>query len=281
MKLDAVWTQELPEQIPQKDKESVENLLEMLDFCDENEIKNYLDEDALYENNEFCDWIYSKTDRDMNDMKRELMKKTSRYTHLTQEQQKEYLQTIGKPEENKRFGVDFREEEFYAASKMKLYQIARRYLKKEKRSDFVQDISFCFPDIYFDTSVDASMHTLNRRFEDIREEIVEHLTALDSYRKQFLKSTKENRGYREIADAFQEYSKIDCSPQANRKNVKELKREFENTISHTVESVNCELHTKFNKFNTDRTKQDRIYFAPAKEGIQDGKVIVIHIGKHL
>lgn len=100
MKLDAVWTQELPEQIPQKDKESVENLLEMLDFCDENEIKNYLDEDALYENNEFCDWIYSKTDRDMNDMKRELMKKTSRYTHLTQEQQKEYLQTIGKPEEN-------------------------------------------------------------------------------------------------------------------------------------------------------------------------------------
>lgn len=133
MKLDAVWTQELLEQIPQKDKESVENLLEMLDFCDENEIKNYLDEDALYENNEFCDWIYSKTDRDMNDMKRELMKKTSRYTHLTQEQQKEYLQTIGKPEENKRFGVDFREEEFYAASKMKLYQIARRYFKEREK----------------------------------------------------------------------------------------------------------------------------------------------------
>ena len=35
------------------------------------------------------------------------------------------------------------------------------------------------------------------------------------------------------------------------------------------------------KFNIDRTKQDRIYFFPGRKGIHEGKIIVKHIGKHL
>ena len=74
---------------------------------------------------------------------------------------------------------------------------------------------------------------------------------------------------------------IACSPQAGRDKVQILKETYFNTKSGQEETVICELHTKFRKFNIDKNKQDRIYFFPGKTGIKEGKVIVKHIGKHL
>ena len=84
-----------------------------------------------------------------------------------------------------------------------------------------------------------------------------------------------------IAQNFCADTGIDCSPQASRDSVQKLKISCFNEISSRKEIINCELHTKFNKFNIDRTKQDRIYFFPGRQGIHEGKIIVKHIGKHL
>lgn len=282
MEISGIWTEEIGKQIPAAEESQLCELLELLDFCEDYNIKNYLDEDAIYEDEEFCRWIYSKEYAEINDIKRELMKKMSKYAHIDREQQRKYLEDVGLCTDNKKMGIDFREEiEFYTATCRKMYKICRSYLRAEKRSEFIEDLSFCFPAIYFDAAVEGSVHTLNRNFSDLQDEIVDHLIALNEYRDKFLQLSKERKGYREVAEEFQRDTKIECSPQAGRDKVKVLKRELWNTVTGETEKVNCELHTKFKKFNIDRTKQDRIYFAPAKEGIQDGKVIVIHIGAHL
>ena len=77
---------------------------------------------------------------------------------------------------------------------------------------------------------------------------------------------------------FQRDSGIECSPQGDKKRIKVFMREFVNERTGKKENINCELHTKFKRFNIDKDKQDRIYFAPAREGICSGKVILIHIG---
>ena len=48
-----------------------------------------------------------------------------------------------------------------------------------------------------------------------------------------------------------------------------------------METVVCELHTKFKIFNTDRNHRDRIYFYPGKPGIRGGRIIVKYIGTHV
>ena len=110
---------------------------------------------------------------------------------------------------------------------------------------------------------------------------MEHLTALNNYKQKFIKQVKEKKGYREIAMEFQRDSGIECSPQGDKKRIKVFMREFVNERTGKKENINCELHTKFKRFNIDKDKQDRIYFAPAREGICSGKVILIHIGDHL
>lgn len=281
MIISTVWIEEIPAQIPTGTKDDIEKFLELLDFFDDHSIENYLDEQSIYEDMAFCDWIYSKETPALNDMKKEISKKMCRYHHVDKEQLRKLEGNIGKDIDKRWVGIDFQEEvDFYAYTLKKFYKICRCYLTWDKRSEFMKDLPFCYPDIYFDPSVQGSIHTLNRRFEDVRKEIAEHLTALNDYKDKFLQLSKENASYREISERFQMDSGIECSPQAGRQKVAGLKREYLNEIENRSETVNCELHTKFKKFNIDREKQDRIYFAPAKEGIQDGKVVVVHIGKH-
>lgn len=58
---------------------------------------------------------------------------------------------------------------------------------------------------------------------------------------------------KEIADSqickkFKEKTGIDCSPQANRDGIKNLKVTLFNNESNGSEEIVCELHTKFSKY---------------------------------
>lgn len=282
MNIQAVWTDEIPKQIPMESCDRIEEFMSLMDFMKDNDLDVYLNEDEIYAQEEFCDWIYSREYSELSDIKKELILKMSKCHRCDADRQQEFLQYIGKERKEKYYAMDFQEEKpFYAATVKKLYQICREYLSMESRSEFKTDMEFCFPEIYFDGAVAGSMNTLNRQFEDIRGEIVEHLTAINNYKSKFLQLMEQKRGYREIAAEFQKDMGLECSPQGKRKQVEKLKREVTNDHTGKTETVNCELHTKFRKYNIDRTKQDRIYFAPAKEGIHSGKTIVVHIGEHL
>lgn len=282
MNIQAVWTEEIPQQIITKDYDELEAFMSLLDFMEDNDLKVYLNEDEIYGLEKFCDWIYSKKDAELSDIKRELMLRMEKCAYCDSKQAQEFMNEVGKVQKEKYFAMDFREEKpFYAVTVDKLYQICRKYLAVESKAEFKSDMEFCFPDIYFDTSVPGSLNTLNRNFEDIRAEIVAHLTAINNYKDAFLEFMEQNRGYREIAAKFMEKNEIECSPQGDRKQTVNLKREFKNDITGANEEVVCELHTKFKKYNIDRTKQDRIYFAPARKGVCSDRTIVVHIGKHL
>lgn len=163
----------------------------------------------------------------------------------------------------------------------KFFLVKREYLKKLSKSEFKDSYEECFPNIYFADSVPSSLNNLMTDFDLIKEEIVEHLFRLDSFSERFLTMRRSGKSNKDMALAFKEDSGIDCSPQSNRRDVEVLEREYQNEIEHRMEKVCCELHTKFQTYGRQRQKQDRIYFSAGKDGIKEGRVIVIHIGRHI
>lgn len=151
----------------------------------------------------------------------------------------------------------------------------------EKKAEFCTDMVECFPNLFFVDDIATTINTLQRNFDDLRAEIVMHLTAINNYHDNFKTLLTQNMNNERIAREFSSYTGIECSPQAGRQSVENLKLSCYNTISQQKEIIKCELHTKFEKYNIDKTKQDRIYFFPGKSGIYDGKTIIKHIGKHL
>ncbi len=280
MNIQAIWTDELTKQLPEQGQEKIIEFMELLDLLNDNMLAINLDLEGAYESEDFAGWIYSRKEPELADVKKELMIRMSKCCHCEDIEIKQQMMEAGKARDPKYFALDFREEDNcnYAASVERAYEICRRYLGTESKSEFKADLEFCFPDIYFDKTVSGSLNSINRKFEEIRTEIVEHLTALNNYKQKFIKQVKEKKGYREIAMEFQRDSGIECSPQGDKKRIKVFMREFVNERTGKKENINCELHTKFKRFNIDK---DRIYFAPAREGICSGKVILIHIGDHL
>ena len=210
------------------------------------------------------------------------MLKIEKCRNCNDSERREMLDRLGKMGKEIYAALDFREENpFYTAALEGFYQICRKYLGMEDKEQFKRDMEFCFPRIYFDETVKSSLNTLNRNFDDIREEIVKHLTAINDYCDQFLEMMEKNKGYRGIAAEFQKETGIECSPQGSRKQISKLKRKFRNEDTGAEEEIVCELHTKFKRLHIDKTKQDRIYFSPARKGICSEKSVVVHIGDHL
>lgn len=283
MNIQAIWTDELTEQFPKENYKKIMQFMDLLDLLKDKTIVINQDEGSVYECEDFVDWLYSRKEPELSDIKKELMIKMTKYSHCKDTQIKQLKREIGKMQPQKYFALDFREDAdlYYAATVRGMYSICRKYLSMESKSEFKEDMEFCFPDIYFDKTVPSSLNSLNRKFEEIRTEIVEHLIALNEYRANFLHQNEDNKSYRDIAAEFQRDTGIECSPQGDKKMLDILKRDFKNKCTGHNEKINCELHTKFNRFNKDKEKQDRIYFAPAKKGICSDRVIVVHIGGHL
>lgn len=258
-----------------------EDFLELLDYIGDHEIDNLICE-ATKDDPEIWDWLYSKEPAEWNDLKRELIRKIEKAKCATPEEFRKMLKIVGKQNPVKTL-ILFRDthNDFCVATMPEYYTGLRKYLAMEKKNEFCGDLPECFPNIYFSEDIERTVNTLNRKFEEIRGEIVKHLTEINDYQIRFGQLLSENTSYQEIAQRFSADTGIECSPQGGREKVQRLKETCLNTKSGRTETVICELHTKFKKFNIDKSKQDRIYFFPGKEGILEGKIIVKHIGGHL
>lgn len=275
-----LWDQKIEECLREFAQDSLDGLLELLDYIIDNNIENVICEDTRGDVR-LWDWLYSKEQIELNDIKRELSRKIERAKCVDMSAFVEMLGMVGKLSEIKtlRLFCD-KSNDFCVSTKEEYYVGLRRYLSMEKKDAFCKDLSDCFPNIYFSQDIERTVNTLNRKFEELREEIVEHLTQINDYRDRFALLLAANISYQEIARRFSAETGIECSPQAGRDKVKMLKEKIE-LKNGQQETVICELHTKFKKFNIDRDKQDRIYFFPGKKDVLEGKVIVKHIGGHL
>ena len=269
--------------------EKLSNLLEMVEVSQQYNT-NYLkhNDDIYYQENDgriFANWLYDGSIPELTDMKRELCKIIEKSSTLETNKYQSILETLFAERTTldcPYFLVTNLKGKYNVWTKIKYYDMKRSYLSKHtQKNEFWRDVPECFPNIYFDECVENSLNTLNNDFTNIVTEIVNHLSYLDSYFPYFIEHRKNRDSFINISIAFKEYSGIDCSPQAGRDSVGQLKKTYFNLQTQSPETVCCELHTKFRTFDRDREKQDRIYFYPGKDGINDGKVIVIHIGTHL
>ena len=278
---ETLWANCISKQFEEESYESLDLFLELLSYIENNDISNKISKE-LYYNEELWNWLSSKEQIDMHDIKRELLIKIERADKIAEREYEDYINNIGKIKNNKKFVLCFNEENaFYIASLDKYYDGLRRYLAMEKKAEFCTDMVECFPNLFFVDDIATTINTLQRNFDDLRAEIVMHLTAINNYYDNFKTLLTQNMNNESIAREFSSYTGIECSPQAGRQSVENLKLSCYNTISQQKEIIKCELHTKFEKYNIDKTKQDRIYFFPGKSGIHDGKTIIKHIGKHL
>lgn len=278
MLLEALWSNKITLQFVNLDnsKNDIEKLLELLDHFYENDICIYINEEQIYSDENFCQWLYEKRIPEINDMKREIQIKMSKSVNIDNER---YDEIFNKNQMNM-LKLNFDESKLsFLYTISKLFKIKQMILKTETKAEFKEDLKQCFQNIHFDDTVKSSINTLNRNFDKIKNEIVDHLIAIDGQAQIFKKSQRKSND--EIAATFFERTGIECSSQAGRSGVAGLKRNYYNEQKLADEEICCELHTKFDKHGIDPTKQDRIYFFPGCDGIMNGKIIVVHIGKHL
>ncbi|MFI3214471.1 MAG: hypothetical protein R3Y24_14180 [Eubacteriales bacterium] len=251
-------------------EDKLDKIIQLIEEIEKYNAKIYT-EQSLWEVEEFVEWIYSGKGDSLTDLKRELSIKINKsisvdHTHNIPEQTKF---TIAKNSVGNKFYLipDY-------------YRFKQSILAGEIKNDFVNDLSECFSRIYFDETVRTSVNSLNNRFEDIRGEIVHHLAAIDQYNQFFLELSANGKSNQELSSSFREFSHVDCSPQAGREHVGALYRTYMK-LNGEEKELCCELHTKFDTYNRNREKQDRIYFHPGDEEVKEGKSIVVHIGTHL
>ena len=281
MEKSVLWANGIGEAFTERSEDQLYDFLELLHCIREQGVSELISEEEL-SSAKLWDWLSAKDQVELNDIKRELTKRINKARCIEAEPYQQALSKVGRQELVKTLVLSFAKVNiYYISTILEYYAGLQSYLAQEKKDAFCHDLQECFSNIFFCDGIEGTVNTLNRRFEEIRGEIVDHLAALDRYHGRFEKLLEAHKSYREIAQAFSADMGIECSPQSGRDGVQSLKAKYFNDVSGQDEVITCELHTKFNKFNIDREKQDRIYFFPGKIGIKGGKIIVKHIGTHL
>lgn len=280
MEKDILWDKNIDILLCSFSYNQVDNFLNALDYSDMYKATMFIAEDN-YESAELWEWLSTKDDYELNDVKRELQKWIVKSEKIPEEQYEEKIANIGENIQSKILLAGGGDSEFEFCTLQEYLDAIRLYLAMEKKDSFSKDMIECFPNLYFVSDIESTLNTLNRSFSEIKEEIIQHLRALDDYKDKFLLLEREGKSNREISLQFKGDTGINCSPQSDRDGTVNLRVTLYNDITKSNEEIVCELHTKFNKFNIDRTKQDRIYFSPGKPGVQDGRTIIKHIGTHL
>lgn len=244
-----------------------------------------LEEEKCFEI-DFYNWLYEdKQDPKMRDVMKELQIKISRAEEISNDEyarQYAAVETMNGSQSlvmclfgsKKNILCIYNEKQYWGAKQWFL----ANYIQ---HSEFVSELEGCFPQIYFHEHVRSSFNTLNGDFILERPLIVKHLKSLNDFYCEFQKYSEDHLCFRKIAEEFQNKTEIECSTQAGRAGVRNLQFMFENNKTQEKEVICCELHTKIKWYGMDKQNQDRIYFHPGRPEIENGKILVAHIGNHL
>jgi hypothetical protein len=148
----------------------------------------------------------------------------------------------------------------------------------------VWDIEECkiyFPNLFFH---ERNKKTVTYMLKDCSGKIVYHLAALND---KFMDSCNLGLDRTQMLKHFTADAKLDetASLQGNASRKTDFTFAFMNG-NGLPENVCCELHLKlcYNDAypgDTSYSKDRRIYFHEGKQNIQQGKILIGHIGKHL
>lgn len=192
--------------------------------------------------------------------------------------------------EDKCFGlIAFNEVKVVAPEYQIIYNIRgwfqfRRYflgLYPKDANYFIDECSKYFPQLFFH---ERNKSTVQKILGICSKKIIYHLSALND---EFRNSQLEGLNRAEILKHFSIAQKLDerASLEGNASRKNDLTFEFLND-SRQQELVCCEPHLKLcynNNYPGDSSysKIRRIYFHEGKSNIQQGKILIGHIGEHL
>jgi hypothetical protein len=173
--------------------------------------------------------------------------------------------------------------EFQVIYDIKGWLVFRRHflsIYPKNESFFIDECSKYFPNIFFHERNKGSITSIF----DCPKKIIYHLTALND---KFRLSQSENRNRTEVLIHFSSANDLDetASLEGNASRKPALSFDFKN-IQDEIIQVCCEPHLKLcyndfypgdNSYSNDR----RIYFHEGVDTIQNGKILVGHIGSHL
>jgi len=146
---------------------------------------------------------------------------------------------------------------------------------------FIEECKKYFPNLFFH---ERNKKTVTYLLKDCSGKLVYHLAALND---KFMDSYKMGTERTQTLEHFSIVAKLDetASLEGDASRKRELTFVFIND-KDLPENVCCEPHLKLcyndkypgdNSYSTDR----RIYFHEGKQNIQQGKILIGHIGKHL
>lgn len=259
---------------------ALKNLLELFDYCKDNNHEICKHEgNLIFFPEDFYNWLWSNK-YEYRDLKRELGKKLDKAKSITSEEYNQVWQnssTLDLPHEycyTSFSNNDICVESIESMRKL----ILRYYAKTNNKDDFFAVVKECYPNLYFCDEVRSSLNGVSRTLSDFVPRFFKHLDALNDFYT-FLSEIRERQlGNREISKIFCEKYRIKCSPQAGRSGTKSLVKEFNvdiNTGQPMKIPLVCELHTKL------IPDSERIYFHLGNENIEDGKIIIYRMGRHI
>ena len=270
-----LFSESLSKAIDQNDLEdSIETILKMICYSKKHDTTYYRDEKSVYvgsvKGNDFATWLYDNSNPMLPDIKRELSNEIDRAkpfdSNLSLSEKDTFI-----------VGITFETNIINIFDYLKFKQ--NRLKQISQKCIFFQELPECYYYLYFNINVQATLNTLNNSFTSIRNDIIFHLNKLDLFCKEYPERLKVGNSNAIFSASFKKFSGIDCSVQSSRSSVKVLKMVY--TSEGKSKDLICELHTKFDRFNRDTTKQDRIYFHKGKEGLFENKLVVFHIGDHV
>ena len=276
-----------------KSKENIDSylndILEISDLTKERKFNIFKSEeiwDYQIDESSFAEWLYSKENPELVDLKKELSILINKAKTIDRKTYNKYESYLEEGSSNFYsfscqfvfFSNDDKEQYHNVSTLNKYYKVLRWYLRKSPNiNTLFNSGKNVFPNLYFHENVLPSLRTLNNSFSSIVEEIIEHLEALELYSgiENKIPSVSNRVKCQQIVEKYN----IDCSPETSRERAKIMS--FEILVSERKQKINCEYHTKFKKFGRDNTKQDRIYFSFGDKEYEDGKMIIYHIGDHV
>jgi hypothetical protein len=159
------------------------------------------------------------------------------------------------------------------------YKFRRHFLSLYPRDAnfFVDECIKYFPDLFFHERNKVSVRLI---LSDCPKKIVLHLTALND---KFRECQREELNRTQVLVEFSRYAQLDetATLEGNAERKKDFTFSFRNDFG-IDEDVCCEPHLKLCYSDTDQSYSNdrRIYFHEGKTNIQNGKILVGHIGKH-
>lgn len=150
------------------------------------------------------------------------------------------------------------------------------YPKNEKF--YIDECIKYFPHLFFHENNRESIKAI---FKDCPQKIIYHLAALNDT---FKNIDTTNRNRTQILEAFSIIAELDetASLEGNADRKTDFTFGFLND-QNQMENVCCEPHMKlcYSDTNTAYSNARRIYFHEGISNIQNGRILIGHIGKHL